>query len=188
MPRGGRLAGACHVADPDSAEWRGKCAGVPCGSLRSGLGDRVRLGSPCGALQRQHSPLECGMATGPSWCKSRSALAARDRGVTSTSSDRWPRHPPTPQGALEVAGFLAGSGAELNEIVVLVAFGRALIDPYHGFTQRSASLRRRVPVAAHLPGQPGSDSQCRPGLSGTGPAHPLVELGPHAKASLEAAC
>jgi nucleoid-associated protein YgaU len=45
--------------------------------------------------------------------------------------------PPTPQGTLEVYGFHAGTGAELGKVVVPIVFGRALIDPYHGFAQRA---------------------------------------------------
>jgi nucleoid-associated protein YgaU len=44
--------------------------------------------------------------------------------------------PSTPQGALEVYGFHGGTGAEVGKIVVPIVFGRALIDPYHGFGQR----------------------------------------------------
>jgi nucleoid-associated protein YgaU len=44
--------------------------------------------------------------------------------------------PPTPQGTLEVFEFSAsGDGTELNKVVVPITFGRALIDPYHGFAQ-----------------------------------------------------
>jgi nucleoid-associated protein YgaU len=43
--------------------------------------------------------------------------------------------PATPQGALEVYGFHAGTGAEINKVVVPIVFGRALVDPYHGFAQ-----------------------------------------------------
>ena len=44
--------------------------------------------------------------------------------------------PATPQGTLEVFEFSAsGDGSELNKVVVPVVFGRALIDPYHGFAQ-----------------------------------------------------
>jgi nucleoid-associated protein YgaU len=43
--------------------------------------------------------------------------------------------PATPQGALEVFGFHAGTGEELGKIVVPIVFGRALVDPYHGFSQ-----------------------------------------------------
>ena len=44
--------------------------------------------------------------------------------------------PATPQGTLEVFEFSAkGDGSELNKVVVPIVFGRALIDPYHGFAQ-----------------------------------------------------
>lgn len=44
--------------------------------------------------------------------------------------------PPTPQGTLEVFEFSAsGDGTELNKVVVPITFGRALLDPYHGFAQ-----------------------------------------------------
>jgi nucleoid-associated protein YgaU len=44
--------------------------------------------------------------------------------------------PPTPQGTLEVFEFSqSGDGTELNKVVVPITFGRALIDPYHGFAQ-----------------------------------------------------
>ena len=43
--------------------------------------------------------------------------------------------PPTPQGTLEVYGFHGGDGSEINKIVVPITFGRALVDPYHGFAQ-----------------------------------------------------
>jgi nucleoid-associated protein YgaU len=44
--------------------------------------------------------------------------------------------PATPQGALEVFGFHAGTGAEVGKLVVPIVFGRALVDPYVGFAQR----------------------------------------------------
>jgi nucleoid-associated protein YgaU len=46
--------------------------------------------------------------------------------------------PPTPNGSLEVYEESAkGDGTELNKVVVPVVFGRALLDPYRGFTQYS---------------------------------------------------
>jgi nucleoid-associated protein YgaU len=43
--------------------------------------------------------------------------------------------PATPQGTLEVFEFSAKDGSEINKVVVPLTFGRALIDPYHGFAQ-----------------------------------------------------
>ncbi len=44
--------------------------------------------------------------------------------------------PSTPQGTLEVfESSASGLGDELNKVVVPITFGRALIDPYHGFAQ-----------------------------------------------------
>lgn len=44
--------------------------------------------------------------------------------------------PATPQGTLEVFELAAsGDGTELNKVVVPITFGRALLDPYHGFGQ-----------------------------------------------------
>ena len=44
--------------------------------------------------------------------------------------------PATPQGFLEVFEFSqSGDGSELNKVIVPIVFGRALIDPYHGFAQ-----------------------------------------------------
>lgn len=44
--------------------------------------------------------------------------------------------PATPQGTLEVyEESQSGDGSELNKVVVPIAFGRALLDPYHGFAQ-----------------------------------------------------
>jgi nucleoid-associated protein YgaU len=45
--------------------------------------------------------------------------------------------PPTPQGTLEVFEFSANDGSEINKITVPITFGRALIDPYHGFAQHT---------------------------------------------------
>ena len=45
--------------------------------------------------------------------------------------------PATPQGTLEVYGFHAGTGEEINKVVVPIVFGRALIDPYRGFAQHA---------------------------------------------------
>src|SRR5690349_8054118 len=44
--------------------------------------------------------------------------------------------PATPQGALEVFGFHAGTGAEIDKLIVPIVFGPALLDPYVGFLQR----------------------------------------------------
>jgi nucleoid-associated protein YgaU len=44
--------------------------------------------------------------------------------------------PPTAQGTLEVFEFSPkGDGSELNKVVVPITFGRALLNPYHGFAQ-----------------------------------------------------
>jgi len=44
--------------------------------------------------------------------------------------------PATPHGTLEVyEPSAAGDGSELNNVVVPITFGRALVDPYHGFAQ-----------------------------------------------------
>jgi nucleoid-associated protein YgaU len=43
--------------------------------------------------------------------------------------------PATPQGHLEVFETSAKDGSDLNKVVVPITFGRALLDPYHGFAQ-----------------------------------------------------
>lgn len=43
--------------------------------------------------------------------------------------------PPTAQGTLEVFEVSPKDGSEVNKVVVPVTFGRALLDPYHGFAQ-----------------------------------------------------
>jgi nucleoid-associated protein YgaU len=43
--------------------------------------------------------------------------------------------PSTPQGTLEVFEVSAKDGSDINKVVVPITFGRALIDPYHGFAQ-----------------------------------------------------
>lgn len=43
--------------------------------------------------------------------------------------------PATPHGQLEVFEFSAQDGSESNKTVVLITFGRALVEPYHGFAQ-----------------------------------------------------
>lgn len=45
--------------------------------------------------------------------------------------------PATPRGTVEVFEFSAENGSEINKVVVPVVFGRALIDPYHGFAQHA---------------------------------------------------
>ena len=76
--------------------------------------------------------------------------------------------PATPQGALEVFGFHAGTGAEVGKIVIPIVFGRALVDPYHGFSQREvvagdtlAAIAQQFygdpPSGRDLRGQPGPD-------------------------------
>jgi nucleoid-associated protein YgaU len=45
--------------------------------------------------------------------------------------------PSTPQGTLEVFEFSAADGSEINKVVVPITYGRALIDPYHGFAQHT---------------------------------------------------
>jgi nucleoid-associated protein YgaU len=47
-----------------------------------------------------------------------------------------PDRPPTARGTLEVFEEAQdGSGRELAKVVVPIVFGRALVDPYHGFLQ-----------------------------------------------------
>jgi nucleoid-associated protein YgaU len=43
--------------------------------------------------------------------------------------------PATAQGTLEVFEFSAKDGSEVGKVIVPITFGRALIDPYHGFAQ-----------------------------------------------------
>src|SRR4051794_19036354 len=43
--------------------------------------------------------------------------------------------PPTPRGVVEVFESSAKDGSEINKVVVPVIFGRALVDPFHGFAQ-----------------------------------------------------
>jgi nucleoid-associated protein YgaU len=43
--------------------------------------------------------------------------------------------PTTPQGALEVFESSAKDGSDINKVSVPITFGRALLDPYHGFAQ-----------------------------------------------------
>ncbi|HEY7268330.1 MAG TPA: Gmad2 immunoglobulin-like domain-containing protein [Dehalococcoidia bacterium] len=43
--------------------------------------------------------------------------------------------PSTAQGTLEVFENSAKDGSEINKVVVPITFGRALVDPYHGFAQ-----------------------------------------------------
>jgi nucleoid-associated protein YgaU len=43
--------------------------------------------------------------------------------------------PSTPQGSLEVFESSAKDGSDINKVVVPITFGRALLDPYRGFTQ-----------------------------------------------------
>ena len=45
--------------------------------------------------------------------------------------------PKTPQGTLEVFGAAGREGVEVGKVVVPIVFGRALIDPYHGFAQHT---------------------------------------------------
>jgi|SRR5579864_6398653 len=43
--------------------------------------------------------------------------------------------PSTPQGTLEVFESSAKDGSDINKVTVPITFGRALLDPYHGFAQ-----------------------------------------------------
>ena len=45
-----------------------------------------------------------------------------------------PSVPSRPRGTLEVFEFSAEDGSEINKRVIPIVFGRALIDPFHGFT------------------------------------------------------
>jgi nucleoid-associated protein YgaU len=45
--------------------------------------------------------------------------------------------PATPQGTLEVFESSARDGSDVNKVVVPITFGRALVDPYHGFAQHT---------------------------------------------------
>jgi nucleoid-associated protein YgaU len=45
------------------------------------------------------------------------------------------RVPTTPQGTVEVFESSDQSGAEINKVTLIVTFGRAVLDPYHGFLQ-----------------------------------------------------
>src|SRR3954452_18414644 len=43
--------------------------------------------------------------------------------------------PATPLGVVEVFEASAQDGSDINKVTVVVTFGRALLDPYHGFLQ-----------------------------------------------------
>jgi nucleoid-associated protein YgaU len=45
--------------------------------------------------------------------------------------------PSTPLGTLEIFDFSPKDGTEINKVTVSIVFGRALIDPYHGFAQHT---------------------------------------------------
>jgi nucleoid-associated protein YgaU len=47
--------------------------------------------------------------------------------------------PSTPQGILDVYEASAQDGRDTNKVSVIVTFGRALIDPYHGFLQHTVA-------------------------------------------------
>jgi nucleoid-associated protein YgaU len=50
-----------------------------------------------------------------------------------------PGVPATPQGTLEVFEISAQDGTEINKVVVPITFGRALVDPFHGFTPHTVA-------------------------------------------------
>ncbi len=45
--------------------------------------------------------------------------------------------PQTPRGTLEVFEYSEKDGNEINKRVIRIVFGRALIDPYHGYAQHT---------------------------------------------------
>jgi nucleoid-associated protein YgaU len=45
-----------------------------------------------------------------------------------------PSVPSRPRGTLEVFEFSAEDGSEINKRVIPIVYGRALVDPFHGFT------------------------------------------------------
>jgi nucleoid-associated protein YgaU len=45
-----------------------------------------------------------------------------------------PSVPSRPRGTLEVFEFSAEDGTEINKRVIPIVYGRALVDPFHGFT------------------------------------------------------
>ncbi|TMM39791.1 MAG: LysM peptidoglycan-binding domain-containing protein [Actinobacteria bacterium] len=47
--------------------------------------------------------------------------------------------PGTPQGMLEVYEVSAAGAGEVNKVTVLVTFGRALLNPYHGFLEHTVA-------------------------------------------------
>jgi hypothetical protein len=56
--------------------------------------------------------------------------------------------PPTPRGTLEVFEASARDGSEINKVVVPVIFGRALLDPYHGFAQHTVAAGETLSAIA----------------------------------------
>jgi nucleoid-associated protein YgaU len=50
-----------------------------------------------------------------------------------------PGVPATPQGMLDVYEVSAKDGTDVNKVSVIVTFGRALLDPYHGFLQHTVA-------------------------------------------------
>jgi LysM repeat protein len=85
------------------------------------------------------------MATGTTWQRSRSWPAARGSGGTSLPIGLVP---PTPQGTLECFDPAQG-GDEIFKVVVPIVFGRALIDPYHGFAQHRVVAGDTLSALAH---------------------------------------
>lgn len=68
--------------------------------------------------------------------------------------------PPTPRGTLEVYESSAKDGSEINKVTVPIVFGRALIDPYHGFAQYTVVAGDSLSaIAQHWYGDPGAWSR-----------------------------
>jgi nucleoid-associated protein YgaU len=61
--------------------------------------------------------------------------------------------PATPQGVVEVFEASAQDGHDINKVTVVVTFGRALLDPYHGFLQHTVVQGETLSsIAAHFYG------------------------------------
>lgn len=56
--------------------------------------------------------------------------------------------PSTPQGTIEVWGTSGQEGVEVGKVIVPIVFGRALIDPYHGFLQHTVAAGETLSALA----------------------------------------
>lgn len=114
-------------------------AGFPPITVRQPVGNDI-VDDPvevCGIATGFEGQIAARVRDGNGTVLSEAGIQAGGMGIWGNFHKQLPLNgkPQTPRGMLEVFEYSPKDGSEINKRVVQIVFGRALVDPYHGFAQ-----------------------------------------------------